>query len=112
MRFKHLRAEERFLHVAGRCTLQGFEKSLAKQFEDNPTLLLKATGNAYPPPLIIAAIAPMLHVIASSTETLPLSDLRCKPMDPKLKQFKFEKTKLAKKKKNTKTMKIYCAPGN
>jgi site-specific DNA-cytosine methylase len=55
------RAFHRYLHPVERLTLQGFAKSVAENFAVGESkLVVKAAGNAYPPALIAAAIAPML----------------------------------------------------
>ena len=53
----------RKLHPAERLTLQGFRKELALQLG---TKTLQAAGNAYPPPLIISVLWPMLDALAKS----------------------------------------------
>ena len=54
----------RFIVVAERLALQGFEPEILNEL-DTTALALKASGNAYPVPLIIAALHPILKLIAN-----------------------------------------------
>lgn len=56
----------RFLKETERLALQGFPPTVARELGTR-TLAVKAAGNAYPPPLIIAAAHPLLQAIADST---------------------------------------------
>ena len=53
----------RFLHPQERFVLQGFNVEVAKAFASSPALQVKAAGNAYPVPLIGAAIFPLLDAM-------------------------------------------------
>ena len=53
----------RLLEPKERLLLQGFDSHLQEEF-DSDNLVLKATGNAYPVPLIGACLAPMVQAIA------------------------------------------------
>eukprot|EP00973_Karenia_brevis_P075982 10555396-Karenia_brevis.AAC.1 len=50
------------LLLSERLTLQGFPASTAQHI--NPNLILKAAGNTYPVPLLMAELWPILHSIA------------------------------------------------
>jgi len=50
----------RFLLETERLALQGFPPEAARDFPSDG-LIIKATGNAYPPPLIMAAAAPLIQ---------------------------------------------------
>ena len=54
----------RFLLETERLTLQGFPPEAARDFPSDG-LVLKATGNAYPPPLIMAAAAPLIQAMGA-----------------------------------------------
>ena len=54
------RTHFRFLHPHERFVLQGFNVEVAEQFASSQALQVKAAGNAYPVPLIGAAMAPLL----------------------------------------------------
>ena len=55
----------RFFAPTERLVLQGFPRELIYDFPE-PTLALKAAGNAYPVPLIVASVAPLIRAIAES----------------------------------------------
>ena len=54
----------RFLLETERLALQGFPPEAARDFPSDG-LVLKATGNAYPPPLIVAAAAPLIQAMGA-----------------------------------------------
>ena len=54
----------RFLLATERLALQGFPPEAARDFPSDG-LVLKATGNAYPPPLIVAAAAPLIQAMGA-----------------------------------------------
>ena len=60
----------RFLLPGERLLLQGFPPDTAKHLGDDENLIVKAAGNAYPVPLIAAALKPMIQAIASSSNSL------------------------------------------
>ena len=106
------RAFHRYLHPVERLTLQGFAKSVAENFAVGESkLLVKAAGNAYPPALIAAAIAPMLKCMIrhhkgheSFTRVAAKSAavaFKLQKMRPK----RTEKEKAQKRNKNTKKKK-------
>jgi len=64
------RAFFRMLHPAERMALQGFDPCICKNL--SPAKAVKAAGNAYPPPLILAALAPLLDAIAKKGPLPPL----------------------------------------
>ena len=53
----------RFLLAAERLALQGFPPEAARDFPSER--LIKATGNGYPPPLIMAAAAPLIQAMGA-----------------------------------------------
>jgi len=54
----------RFLLETERLALQGFPPEAARDFPSDG-LIIKATGNAYPPPLIMAAAAPLIKAMGA-----------------------------------------------
>ena len=76
----NLRQYFRFLQPTERLILQGFHASVASNLKD-PALVIKATGNAYPVPLVIAATHGMLRAIADSTLDLATWPPPCMPDD-------------------------------
>ena len=54
----------RFLLETERLALQGFPPEAARDFPSD-ALIIKATGNAYPPPLIMAAAAPLIQAMGA-----------------------------------------------
>lgn len=64
------RAFCRFLSPGERLVLQGFPPDTAKHLGNDESLIAKAAGNAYPVPLIAAALKPMIQAIASSSKSL------------------------------------------
>ena len=54
----------RFLLATERLALQGFPPEAARDFPSEQ-LIIKATGNAYPPPLIMAAAAPLIQAMGA-----------------------------------------------
>ena len=54
----------RFLLETERLALQGFPPEAARDFE-SAGFIIKATGNAYPPPLIMAAAAPLIKAMGA-----------------------------------------------
>ena len=54
----------RFLLATERLALQGFPPEAARDFPSDG-LIIKATGNGYPPPLIMAAAAPLIHAMGA-----------------------------------------------
>ena len=54
----------RFLLPTERLALQGFPPEAARDFPSD-ALIIKATGNAYPPPLIMAAAAPLIQAMGA-----------------------------------------------
>lgn len=71
----HERAFFRFLLPEERFTLQGFPACIASSFKSS-ALQIKASGNAYPVPLIGAALAPLVALIGN--DDLPHVD---KPLE-------------------------------
>ena len=57
------RTHFRFLHPQERFVLQGFNVEVAQKFASSQALQVKAAGNAYPVPLIGAAMAPLLAAL-------------------------------------------------
>ena len=53
----------RFLAPVERLTLQGFDPTVAHDL-DKDTVIVKAAGNAYPVPLLMAILHPIIEVIA------------------------------------------------
>ena len=75
----------RILSPPERLTLQGFPAKMAATL--GKTLTYKASGNAYPPPLMLACLYPMMAAIGSSSINLqlwPPSDLPKLLPDPQL----------------------------
>ena len=73
-----------------RLALQGFKKTLAEDL--SPSSALKASGNAYPVPLMIAVIHPMLKAFANPDGEFvfaawPPSSMQQLSMPAKLKDF-------------------------
>ena len=54
----------RFLLATERLALQGFPPEAARDFPSEQ-LIIKETGNAYPPPLIMAAAAPLIQAMGA-----------------------------------------------
>ena len=54
----------RFLLATERLALQGFPPEAARDFPSE-RLIIKGTGNAYPPPLIMAAAAPLIQAMGA-----------------------------------------------
>ena len=54
----------RFLLATERLALQGFPPEAARDFPSE-RLIIKATGSAYPPPLIMAAAAPLIQAMGA-----------------------------------------------
>ena len=73
----------RFLQCQERLALQGFSPTLYEHLS-NDTLARKAAGNAYPPPLIAAVLAPMVDALARFELTSPLASFRAEVVTDKL----------------------------
>jgi site-specific DNA-cytosine methylase len=84
----------RLLHLVERLPLQGLSKSLASLLGDS-RLILKATGNTYSPPLVAAALCPILDLIASNAEQ-KFTTMGKHPPCARVKSFKLRKLKVVK----------------
>lgn len=79
----------RFLHPSERMLLQGFPSSVLEGCSD--ALRVQGSGNAYPVPLMLAVLAPILSEIKDSIadpeEILPLDATKINGLSKKLQRF-------------------------
>ena len=79
----------RFLHPSERMLLQGFPSSVLEGFSD--ALRVQGSGNAYPIPLMVAVLAPILSEIkdsiAAHEHSLPLDATKITGLSKQLQRF-------------------------